>query len=250
MSDEKENIVNVCKQMCESKNFQLIFLCESGSRSWGYSLPDSDYDIRGIYVKSRDDYMYAHFGKDNDSGVIEKKINDYDISLWDVRKVIDLYFRNGNQMPIWWVCSDIVYFENDKGRSLKTFLLEKNLNNYNRIASQYFGIIMEKTKNPTLKGYIFAWRSILCANHLIETRSTPPQNIKELLDRNSDKRIDKVVNNLLVLRQQNRDSPFLDDGNLLNEYIDKIKAFILTSHRIQFNFDDTWKRLIDHMLEE
>lgn len=254
---ESDKIVKICHDICESHDAKLIFLCESGSRSWGYASKDSDYDIRGIYVKNKMDYIYSLFCENNND-IINKEIKDeeshYDISLWDIQKVINLYFRNGNQMPFWWVTSDIIYFEHEKGSSLKQFLIHKNENNLSKLIYHYYGIIMQKFNHDkchlNIKNLIHIFRSIMCIEYAIEKQTFPPQNINILLSETKDKRITKFVNKLLKLKmnenKQTISMPTSEEVELMNEYIVKIKSILTKMQKTKkFIFDESWKNIIN-----
>lgn len=66
-----------------TESVRLLMAVESGSRAWGFPSPDSDYDVRFIYVRPRDWYLSLVPGRD----VIEHAIVDeIDLNGWDVRK--------------------------------------------------------------------------------------------------------------------------------------------------------------------
>ena len=70
-------------------NVKIIFACEAGSRAWGFESPDSDYDIRFVYVRPKD--WYFSINVENRRDVIELPIlDDYDINGWDIRKALKL----------------------------------------------------------------------------------------------------------------------------------------------------------------
>ena len=39
------------------ENVRIIMAVESGSRAWGFASPDSDYDVRFVYVRNLEDYL-------------------------------------------------------------------------------------------------------------------------------------------------------------------------------------------------
>ena len=41
----------------EQENIRILLAVESGSRAWGFASPDSDYDVRFIYVRQIEDYL-------------------------------------------------------------------------------------------------------------------------------------------------------------------------------------------------
>lgn len=53
----KDVIVQKLKEIEEKENVRIIMAIESGSRAWGFDSPDSDYDVRFIYVRKREDYL-------------------------------------------------------------------------------------------------------------------------------------------------------------------------------------------------
>lgn len=46
-------------QIEQRENIRILYACESGSRAWGFASPDSDYDVRFIFVRPVEDYLLA-----------------------------------------------------------------------------------------------------------------------------------------------------------------------------------------------
>ena len=53
----RERILKELKKIEEKENVKIIMAIESGSRAWGFASPDSDYDVRFIYVRKMEDYL-------------------------------------------------------------------------------------------------------------------------------------------------------------------------------------------------
>ncbi|MGB0696231.1 MAG: nucleotidyltransferase domain-containing protein [Rhodospirillaceae bacterium] len=84
---------------------QILFAIESGSRAWGFPSPDSDYDVRFVYVHRRDWYLTIWPGRD----VIERPISDdLDIGGWDLKKALGLMMKP-NPVLYEWLSSPIRY---------------------------------------------------------------------------------------------------------------------------------------------
>jgi len=53
-------------------NVKILFACESGSRAWGFPSPDSDFDVRFVYIHAPDAYLSI----DDKRDVIELPVNE------------------------------------------------------------------------------------------------------------------------------------------------------------------------------
>lgn len=87
------------------ENVRIIMAVESGSRAWGFASPDSDYDVRFVYVRNLEDYLKLEKTRD----VIEWQLDDtLDISDWDLKKALQL-MHESNPSIFEWCASSIVY---------------------------------------------------------------------------------------------------------------------------------------------
>ena len=101
----KEKIQEQLRRIEEAENIKILLAVESGSRAWGFASPDSDYDVRFIYIRRLEDYLRLDAIRD----VIELPIDDVlDINGWDLQKTLRLLYKS-NPTLFEWFSSPIVY---------------------------------------------------------------------------------------------------------------------------------------------
>ena len=92
-------------QIEQRENVRILHAVESGSRAWGFASPDSDYDVRFLYVRPREYYLRL----DKQRDVIEWQLDDtLDINGWDLQKALRL-LHSSNPTLFEWTNSPIVY---------------------------------------------------------------------------------------------------------------------------------------------
>ena len=80
--DYKVKISAALSEMESRHDCRVLFAVESGSRAWGFASPESDFDVRGVFIKPLDWYLQLKSG-DSDT-VVEELPGDIDVSLWDM----------------------------------------------------------------------------------------------------------------------------------------------------------------------
>jgi uncharacterized protein len=71
------------QQIEQQHNIQIIYACESGSRAWGFASPNSDYDVRFIYMHPMEKYLAIEPIKNQLTFPITSEL---DIHGWDLKK--------------------------------------------------------------------------------------------------------------------------------------------------------------------
>jgi hypothetical protein len=100
-------VLGKLEELARQHQVTIISAIESGSRSWGFPSPDSDYDVRFVYAHAPEWYIQL----DPERDVIELPVNAVlDIGGWDVRKAMTLA-NSGNSVIQEWLISPLVYRE-------------------------------------------------------------------------------------------------------------------------------------------
>lgn len=152
---------------------RILFAIESGSRAWGFPSPDSDYDVRFVYVHSMDWYLSLTPGRN----VIELPIkDDLDIGGWDLRKALNLLLE--------WLSSPIRYMWNDTDAARLIALAKKTahasacLHHYLHLGEGQWQRHVADRAQVNYKKYFYVLRPALAIRWVrLNPNDTPPMNI-------------------------------------------------------------------------
>jgi predicted nucleotidyltransferase len=167
-------IAEELKRIETSENVRILYAVESGSRAWGFASPDSDYDVRFIYVRPRDYYLRLDATQD----VLEYPIDDdLDISGWDLQKALRL-LHVSNPTFFEWCNSPIAYRRADDWQQVSRlvssyFLLKPALYHYLSMATSNYRKYLTG-EQVRLKKYFYAIRPILACKWILANKTPPP----------------------------------------------------------------------------
>ena len=160
----------------------VLFACESGSRGWGFASPDSDYDVRFVYVHKLPWYLGVDPGRD----VIEQPISgELDVSGWELRKALQL-LRDSNPTLLEWLRSPIVYRQDAAWTARLRALAEQGFSpvrGYHHYVSMARKNLREHLYGEVVryKKYLYVLRPLLAARWIREGRGVPPMRFAELV---------------------------------------------------------------------
>lgn len=169
----REKIQEQLRRIEESENIKILLAVESGSRAWGFASPDSDYDVRFVYIRRPEDYLRLDAVRD----VIELPIDDVlDINGWDLQKTLRLLYKS-NPTLFEWFSSPIVYQKTefvDKFRELMMhyFSSKKTLYHYISMAEGNYREYLQG-EIVRAKKYFYVLRPVLACRWILD-RGTPP----------------------------------------------------------------------------
>lgn len=180
MRDIIKEIQDKLLEIEERENISILLAVESGSRAWGFASPDSDYDVRFIYVGRQKDYLKLNAPKD----VIEWQLDEvFDINGWDLKKAL-LQFRRSNTALFEWSNSPIVYKKTPLWEEIynkaKIYFAEKAAiyQYYGMAKSTFEGYLREE--RVKYKKYFYALRPLLACRYIEHHHEIPPVLFDEL----------------------------------------------------------------------
>ena len=156
-----ETIQEKLNEIEAKERIRILHCVESGSRAWGFASPDSDYDVRFVYVRRTEDYLRLEKTRD----VIEWQLDEtLDINGWDLQKALRLLHKS-NPTLFEWNNSPVVYRTTEDWMKLSRvidefFLAKAGLYHYLSTAKKNY---REYLKGETVKykKYFYVLRPLL-----------------------------------------------------------------------------------------
>jgi uncharacterized protein len=194
-----ETIKKYLTEIEQQHGVKVLFACETGSRAWGFPSPDSDYDVRFLYMHERDWYLSLSKQKDT----IEFIDGDWDISGWDLRKAL-LMLMKSNLPLIERFQSPINYYDQPAFSKEFRNLIEQFYSptavffHHYSLATNFWEEL-QSGNDHRLKDLFYLVRSLLSCNWIINDKKVVPMHIEPLL-KNIDSDIDKQLRQLIRVK--------------------------------------------------
>ena len=218
----RKRILEELQKIEQIHNVKIIMAIESGSRAWGFASPDSDYDVRFIYVRKKEDYLKLEGMRD----VIEWKLDEVlDINGWDIRKALQLLHKS-NPTIFEWCASPIVYLSTTDFDVLKKvmpgyFSEKKALYHYWHMAQTNYREYL-KGEEVRVKKYFYVLRPLLAAQWILDKKVAPPMLFDELVDAELDEKLRPELNRLLKMKKTLPEMGMAPKVQVFNDYIERV----------------------------
>lgn len=217
-----EELVQIKLNEIEQKeNVHILHAIESGSRSWGFASPDSDYDVRFIYVRP----MHYYLGLQPRKDFIDWELDEtLDINGWDLSKALQ-HFHKSNATLFEWSNSPVVYHTSPQWTQISRiagtyFSCKSTLYHYYGTAKSNYS---EHVTGELLKykKYFYVLRPLLACKWIEQKKCPPPVPFQELVNEVLDEDMKPVVAGLLQKKVQMSETDKAPRINALDKYIEE-----------------------------
>src|SRR3954469_19992249 len=144
--------------------FPLLFVTVSGAHLYGFSSPDSDYDLRGVHILPVRDIVGLGEGQETVDFIKVYDGLEIDLATYDIRKFLKLLLgKNGNMLEI--LYSPLVFFTTPEHAELKALAMKCVTRYY---AYHYLGFtnnqlkLFLKERSYGIKPLLYLYRGLLC----------------------------------------------------------------------------------------
>lgn len=221
MRNIRQEILDKLLEIEEKEKVRVLYAVESGSRAWGVESPDSDYDVRFVYVRCREDYLKLEEQKD----VIEWQLDEVlDINGWDLKKTL-VQFHKGNATLFEWADSPIVYKTTEEWEAVYEsakpyFSVKAALYHYYGTANSTFKQYLQEDE-VKYKKYVYALRPLLACKYIEERHEIPPVKFEDLLKQSLPERLREEIKEMLMIKTESDEKDLKPKMPVIQEYIEK-----------------------------
>jgi predicted nucleotidyltransferase len=220
----KNLILDRLKELEAEHNIKILYACESGSRAWGFASPNSDWDVRFMYVHTKDWYLSIDEQKDMLDFAIDA--NELDLTGWELRKTLRL-FRGSNASPFEWLQSPIVYLDPYNFKS-RLWDLTEDYFKPRSTAFHYLGLAKSSSKKGLVGGlmdikkYFYVLRPLLAAYWICNKKTAPPMEFAPLLEQiKSEKTLYAAIQALTERKIAAQEGDFTAPVPIIQDFITK-----------------------------
>lgn len=253
----KEKILAYLSNIETSYKVKIIYACESGSRSRGLASPDSDYDVRFIYVQTAAEY--AGLLERYQENLLFKLDGSCDIVGWDLKKFLSLLGKS-NPTVFEWAGSSEVYRTSDEWKMVldimpKYFSPNRTLYHYNSMAKKDFKVLNDKISGTTVapvqvtpKEYLAALRPVLACRWILCHDTFPPDKFSQLCEYLTDDVRESIID--LVGKKHIGNNKLMPRNDKLDKFIESGIDFVTNAVKTrEEQYPSDWNTLNDVFLK-
>ena len=241
----RDIILSKLKEIEKQEQVRIILAVESGSRAWGFASIDSDYDVRFLYVRKKEEYLKLEGRRD----VLEYPIDDaLDINGWDIDKALRLLHAS-NPVLFEWLHSPVVYRDSEEAEEIRELLPEyfsvkKSLHHYLSMSVKTYRESIKGKELIKAKKYFYAIRPLLAAEYILETGEIPPVLFETLRKKMLPEELDEAVDRLLDIKIRNPETKMTEPAEILDRYIEeKHEELLKTAESLKEKNERSWEAL-------
>lgn len=232
----RDKIMTLLRELEIKNNIKILMAVNYGSRCFGYSSAESDWDVRFIYVHRPE--WYFSIAKTED--VIEMMVEEehLDIEGYDLKKALNLLARTNPIESDWLHANDYYILNEDFLQTMLSF--ESQCYNSHHAMYHFYSISVKHNqryldKEVTLKRFIYYMRGLLSCRWVEKHGCHPPVNMDELIDVTitDNENVKEKAHHLLELKRtgKSHDMEIVDVD--LSDYVFGLQKFyekLLPSH--------------------
>lgn len=219
--DNLDIILPVLQRIEQDSSLRILMAVESGSRAWGFASPDSDFDVRFIYVHRPEWYFKVFQGPDTFNYMSDDRLLDF--SGWELRKTLQLLSKTNPNLSDW-LLTDQIYLADEMFRKEIIGLQNEFYNpihaiyHFYNIATRHDEAYLRR-HDCTLKKFLYFLRGVLACEYIRKHGVHPPVNFLTLVDAVvDDADCRKDIHELVRIKSQSKEHDNMPVSATLREY--------------------------------